>query len=339
MKTLCIGDCHFGIKSNSQSWLEHQLNFFDLQVIPLLKRDNDITKIIFLGDLFDIRYAINQQIGIEVKKLFRKLCNTFKGDIYLIAGNHDYYSPLEEFMNYNAYQLVFGEEFSRCYSNFHYIDDTPVLVDDMLLLPWYWTENTEHFDELLYNYKFGTEVKSIYCHADLTVWPGGRTASLKGVPVYSGHIHYIVNDKLNNLYNLGAAFSLTFADYNQNRYVYIIEDHKIVQRIENITTPKFIRIYNDDIFKITKSTFDNTYVQICIGEGKINKAKYVEQLKNIKLNFENANIRIKVVDDDETQTSQLNVENFNTDVGKYIDENIPEYLRDKFNLVKSKTLE
>lgn len=339
MRTLCIGDCHFGIKTNSTSWLTQQLKFFDTQIVPLLKRDDEINKIIFLGDLFDIRYAINQQIGIEVKKLIRRLSDVFNGDIYFIAGNHDYYSPLEEHSEYNAYRLVFDWEFIKCHPNVTIVDKDPLLTDDgELLLPWYWTENEDHFDDLLYNYKFGLDVKCVYCHTDLTVWPGPRTGALNGVPVYAGHIHYIVDDPIGNLHNIGATFALTFGDVNQKRYVYVLENHEIIDRIENTTTPRFTRIFNDDIFDIDSSVFENAYVQICVSTSNLNKAKYIEQLKRLKLDNDNANIRIKPIDDEETQLVDVNGEGFNTNVEKYIDDNIPDYLNAKYEIVKSKTL-
>lgn len=339
MSTLCIGDCHFGIKTNSTAWLSQQLKFFEEQIFPLLRNNTDIDKIFFLGDLFDIRYAINQQIGIEVKKLIRKLSVSFNGDIYFIAGNHDYYSPLEEHCDYNAYRLVFDWEFVKYHDNIHIIDKDPFLTDDgELLLPWYWTENEDHFDDLLYHYKFGIDVKSVYCHTDLTVWPGPRTGALNGVPVYAGHIHYIVDDPIGNLHNIGAAFALTFGDVNQKRYVYIIKNHQIDDKIENMTTPRFTRIFNEDIFSIDNSIFQNSYVQICVSSSNLNKARYIEQLKKIKLENDTANIRIKPIEDEDTQLNNITSEGFNTNVEKYIDDNIPKYLNEKYELVKSKTL-
>ena len=101
MRELVIGDVHFGIKTNSVTWLETQLEFFNKQVIPAIK-EKHINRVIFLGDIFDIRYAVNQQVGIEVKSLIRKLSNEYPDiQIIFIAGNHDYYSPLEEFVHYN----------------------------------------------------------------------------------------------------------------------------------------------------------------------------------------------------------------------------------------------
>lgn len=339
MRSLVIGDVHFGIKTNSLIWLESQIKFFNDQIFPTIENKN-IDRIIFLGDLYDIRYSINQQIGIELKKLFREMLDKYKDKQFiLLAGNHDYYSPLEEFVNYNCYELIFGEEFLKCHPNLHIVSNDPWLdKDGSLFLPWYWTENTDHFDEILYQYNFSSEVSSVYCHADLSLWPGARIGSLKGCPVYSGHIHSVMFDEIGNLYNLGAALALTFNDVNQKRYLYIIEDHKIVDKIENVTTFQFKRIFNEEIFDVDDNFFKNSYIQICVSSTNINKAKYIEQIKNLKYTYYDSNIRVHVIDDD-TNIETLSIEGFNTNISQYIENNIPTHLDDKFVKIKNKLAE
>ena len=338
MKELLIGDIHFGTKTNSTIWLDIHLNFFRKFLFKILKEEH-FDRIVFLGDIFDIRYAINQQIGIEAKNIIRELCDIFQYpyEIIFVAGNHDYYSPLEEFVDYNAYELVFGPEFRKCYPNVRFVNKDPYYDGNGgLFLPWYWTENPDHFDDLLYQYKFGSEVKAIYCHADLTIWPGGRISSLKGIPVYSGHIHYLYDDELGNLHNLGAALPLNFGDVNQERYLYVLEDFKITRKITNTITPLFKRFYNEDIFTITEDDIDNSYVQLCVSSNNINKAKYIEQIKYLKNSYTSSNIRLRVVDDFDTATSTPIAEGFNTNITEYIENNIPEHLDVKYQYVKDK---
>lgn len=336
MRILCVGDLHFGIKTNSISWLESQLKWFNEQLFETLKNKN-IDRCVFLGDIFDIRYSIQQQVGIEVKKVFRKMLKEFNNiEFFIVAGNHDYYSPLEEFSEYNAYNLVFGEEFLELYKNLKIVYNEPYRTKDgALFLPWYWTENPDHFDELLYNFNFAHDISAIFCHADLVQWPGPRIASLKGCPIFSGHIHNIQFDNLSKLYNLGAAFPLTFNDVNESRYIWILEDNKIIDKIENITTPKFKRIYNEDIFNIDAKEVDNAYVQLCISSANISKARYVEQIKNIKLEFPNNNIRIHVITD-EVDFTTLDANGFDININKYIENNIPEHLENKYTMIKNK---
>ena len=339
MRELVIGDLHFGIKNNSISWLESQLNFFHNQIFKILEEKN-IDRCIFLGDLTDIRYSINQQIGIELKNLFREMLDKFQHiQFYLVAGNHDYYSPLEEFASYNSYELLFGEEFINYYNNIIIIHENPYLTEDgALFLPWYYTENTNHIDEILYNYDFNDEVKEIYCHTDLSSWPGARIAAFKGTPIYSGHIHYVYTDILANLHNIGSACSFTFNDVNMKKYVYIIEDCEIVEKIENITTPSFKRFYNEEIFNLKEEDFNNSYIQLCVSSNNINKAKYVEQIKELKTTYVDSNIRLHVIDED-TNITTLSVTAFNTNISAYIDQNIPKHLNNKYEIIKNKLAE
>ena len=110
MRTLVVGDLHIGIKNNSLTWLESQLEFFDKQIFETIQ-NKEIKRVIFLGDIYDIRYSVNQQIGIELQKKVRQMLTQFPDvHFFMIAGNHDYYSPLEEFadlLNITANSLFY----------------------------------------------------------------------------------------------------------------------------------------------------------------------------------------------------------------------------------------
>ena len=340
MRELVIGDMHFGVKSNSVEWLNKQCELLNTQVTKIVKEGN-IERIVFLGDVFDVRYSINQQVASEVKECIRNLallCASKNMYIVFVAGNHDYYSPLEEAARYNAYETVFGSEFTKVHPNVYFVTKDPLLKDDSLFLPWYWTENTDHFDELLYRYEFGVDVLAVYCHADLQIWPGARVASLKGVPVYAGHIHFITEDNICNLHNIGAACALTFGDVNEDRYLYILEDFKVVEKIPNRTTPKFIRLYNDEIFNQKEDVFDNSFVQLCISRKNIEKATYTDQIKYLKNKYVDCSIRVHLMDDDDINIDNINLGSmtFSPNINEYIKTNLPESLSNKFELLKEK---
>lgn len=338
MRELLIGDLHFGVKTNSTSWLESQIKLFKKLIIPTALNEN-VDRIVFLGDLFDIRYSLNIQVGIELKKIISELAFKFKGDIIFIAGNHDFYSPLEELLEYNSYSVLFGDEFNKLYPNIKFVIDSPYQIDDSLFLPWYYTENPTHFDEILYTYKFGKEINAIYCHADLNSWPGARITSLKNIKIYAGHIHYIVENKLSNTYNVGAALQFNFGDANQQRYIYILEDHNIVKSIENTITPKFYRIINEKIFEPSNEMFENSYIQLCISESNIKKADYIEQIRFLKERYISSNIRINIIDDNMSLLYNNDNINFNMNIDEYIKNNIPEELKPKYELIKKRLIE
>ena len=131
MRDLIIGDMHIGIKNNSISWLESQLEFFDKQIFDIIENKN-IERVIFLGDLSDIRYSINQQVGIELQNKIREMLLKFPNVMfYMIAGNHDYYSPLEEFATYNVYNMLFTQEFLQILKNLIIVNQDPFLTRKM----------------------------------------------------------------------------------------------------------------------------------------------------------------------------------------------------------------
>lgn len=334
MRQLLIGDCHFGRHSNSVVWLENQLNFFNTQIFDILKNKN-IDRVVFLGDLFESRYSTNTQVGCEVKNLIRKLLTNFSNiDFIIIAGNHDFYSPQEEFHDYNSYEMIFGKEFINSYNNLkiltyeEYYD--PFTKD--LYLPWYSTENFQTFQDTIFKYKNGG-INNIFVHADVEHWDLSIKSLLpKNSNIWSGHIHYIWNKE--NLHIVGAAYSFDFSDVNQIKYLYIIEDNEVVEKIENTTTPKFKSFYNEDIFRLTEDDFNNSYIQLYIFNSNANKAKYIERIKELDKNYAEYNIKKHIIDDSMGEDFQLTY--FNANIDNYIEQNIPDYLNNKFNIIKTK---
>lgn len=358
--SLVIGDVHFGIKSNSLQWYEQQEHFFKEQVIPIIENANEynIDCVIFLGDVFDIRYSTNNYIGCKIKELFREINKSAKAsniNVYILAGNHDYYSPIEELKDYNTYESVFGKEFLECNSNIIYTTNKPLYINkynnsniglgQIALLPWYETANEEKcLNNLNYIYKYNNvfhksePIRSIYAHWDLE---GSQFTSdiynkLKdiSIPVYSGHIHYIVTNEQMKLYNIGACCAFTFNDANQSRYVYIIneKENKYV-KIENTITPKFITLKDEEIFNDNEEYYNNNYVEFIISECNKNTAKYKEQIANLKLKYPSSNIRVKIMSDS-TLFSTCQGSIMNTNIEQYIDNNVPDNLKENLIIIK-----
>ncbi|MCH5167516.1 MAG: metallophosphoesterase family protein [Erysipelotrichales bacterium] len=343
MKDLIIGDCHFGIKSNSIQWLETQLDFFKKQIIPELERNN-YNRVIFLGDIFDIRYAVNQYIGYEVKSLFRDLTSKFNNvAFYIVAGNHDYYSPDINYSKYNAYNLIFGYEFLSIHPNLHIIQNDYLIEDDTVFAPWYWTENIESFNKMIedINNIDGNKPSLMYCHTDLATWPidGRLDLKPKDMTIISGHIHNIQKDEKNRLFNVGSMFAINFNDVNTKKYFYSYDtiEKKFLEAFENITTPKFIQFSNEDIFTLKNEDVENSHVRIFINSDNINKASYIERLTEIKKNFEYKSLKIQTINTNIIE----NVEgvNINTNITDFIEQNIPEHLKNKYNFIKDKVKE
>lgn len=340
LNAIVIGDCHFGTKSNSKQWLDQQLSFFTDQVIPYIESE-EIDEVIFLGDLFDIRYSTNTLIGIEVKKMVKKLSDVMSkknGDVIFLAGNHDYYTPKKEDMQYNSYALVFGDEFTSEHDNVVFVTEKP-WMDKLgnLFLPWYFTEDTDLYAQAIEHYR-DDGIQAIYCHSDLQAWDQYKIGIINGTPVYSGHIHYPTLDDEQHLYTLGACCAFNFNDVNAERYFYHIRGNSIYRAIPNTTTPKFIRYFNQQIFSIGDEDLSNSFVQLYIDKDKVNKAEYIEEIKNIKNSHPEVPIRVVTVDEI-SEREMIEGIDMNQDIKKYISSNIPSALYSKYEIVKKKVEE
>lgn len=339
MRHLVIGDLHFGTKTNNTQWIKYQTNFFNKQIINLVENEY-FDRIIFLGDLTDIRHSINQHIGCELKKCIRKLSITYSksnpdGKIIFIAGNHDYYSPLNELSEYNSYELLFGEEFCKIYNNIVFVNNKPLLDETSLYVPWYYTETNENVINTINEYCVGNNVKSIYCHTDLSTWDEKICEYLGNIKVYAGHIHHYWKNYNNQLINLCAALPLNFNDVNDKRYIHIIENHEIKSRIENVTTPLFKRIFDEEIFEeLEESFFENSFVQLMVNKQKINKANYIERIKEIKKIYgEKYSVSIKLYEN-VNEFEKIEFSPIQTNINEFIKNNVPDHLVNKYNVVK-----
>ena len=144
-----------------------------------------------------------------------------------------------------------------------------------------------------------------------------------------------MEDSVCNLHNVGAAFAFTFNDVNQDRFIYIIDNNKIVKKIKNDITPRFVRIVNEDIFKDDDSMYDNAYVQLIVSSANINKAEYVDRVKFLKNKYVDSNVRVHIIDSD-YEIDNTNIKGINSNIGKYIEDNIPTNLNDKYLYIKDK---
>lgn len=338
VRDLVIGDNHFGIKTNSVQWLDFQLKFYKEQIYKLLK-ENYYSRVVILGDLFDIRYAVNQQIGYEVKCLIREMVDTFNNvAFYIIAGNHDYYSPDVHYSQYNIYNLLFGYEFLELHRNLYIVHNDYLIEEGTIFAPWYWTENEEKFDELIkvINNYTEEEIKTIYCHSDLATWEGdGRLEKKpKGLAVVSGHIHNSWIDEKNKLYNIGSAFAINFNDVNNDKYIWDFDSdtHRIYNKFKNVTTPRFIQFSNEDIFTITSGDMEMCHVRLFINTDNINKAQYIERLAEIKKTFDYLSIKILTVNSNIIEEAEGKP--LDTNITDFIENNIPDDLKEKYNYIK-----
>ena len=123
MKIAIITDLHFGVRNNSQFFLEKQEEFFYNQFIPYLIK-NDIKTIWMLGDFFENRKAVSTQVLNKVHQLLQKL-EELEIDSYFLIGNHDTF-----FKNTNAVNSLVPV--TKAFERVHLIEKYEVIKFDGL---------------------------------------------------------------------------------------------------------------------------------------------------------------------------------------------------------------
>jgi DNA repair exonuclease SbcCD nuclease subunit len=322
MKTLILSDTHFGIKQNSITWLNSQIDFIYKEFIPCLihlKKDDEV-QVVHCGDVFDSRSTINTFVASYVRKAFKDIAAHCP--VYIVAGNHDFYSPVED--DVSALDLTLYS-----IKNLNIVRDKIAILDEgqSLLVPWY------EFDkkDVLEAYIRSNKPKNIFCHTDLTRLSPEYRALLRGINVYSGHIHTPQCE--GNLFTLGSTYALTFADSNSDRGFYILDNQtnelKFV-KAKNII--RFWRFYNSEIFDIDVTKLKNDYLELYINKTNLLNEQYTERISYITSKIHNA----IVVPNPDTEQVQESVEFTNYNIEEICEANIPEKLKDKFKQISSK---
>lgn len=283
MKIL-LTDTHFGVKQNSITWLKSQMSFFYEQLIPFIREQKDSVYIYHLGDLFESRSSINPFISNEVRSLFDYLSSIDNVcRIFIIGGNHDYYSPNSP--DIDSINMVLRG-----------IDKVEIMTNGIQL---WWDENEDEYDMFVPWFDYYDQnsiesslningVKRVFIHNDLDNISPIYKDLFKNVNVYSGHIH--TPSSYSNLHNLGSCFALNFADANQERGFYTMSnDGSNLKFHPNTKSIKFKRLYNKEIFNTPN--FDiNDYIELYIDQDKLSSDNYQSRIKWFNENYKNINV-------------------------------------------------
>jgi DNA repair exonuclease SbcCD nuclease subunit len=338
--TVLITDTHFGAHNCSLTWLKSQKEFFDKQFIPHLKKrkkEGYNVRVIHCGDVFDSRSTINTYIATTVVDLFSQICEIVDR-FYIVAGNHDYYSPESDNVDtvrlmFKQLELKYGNSCFNIISQMKFSDtwcEDGKNVD--LFVPWYEWIKHDDLVEYLENFRTscedGVDITHIFTHADLI----REKTDIECKNIVSGHIHtpYFKD----NIKNLGSVFALTFTDNNTARGFYEYEGGDgDLQFIENKHSIRFWRFYDDEVLDIPKEVKKEDYIEIYISKSKIAQktyadayAKWVKKFKNIW--------RVPQIDEGDEQevTNIKKFEGYN--IENMTESLIPDELKPKFTQIK-----
>lgn len=303
MKKILFTDTHFGIKNNSITWLNSQMDFIYKQLIPYIEKQREPILLIHLGDVFDSRSSISPYVASKVVEAFKALSNIVEKFI-VIGGNHDYYSPNSD--QVDSLNLLFSKLDIELVTNKIY------KYDNDLFIPWY--EWGKEFDL--------NGIKNIFAHTDIV----NELVPYTGINIWSGHIHIpMIKD---NLYNIGSCYALNFADANQKRGFYVMDDD-CVEFIPNEYSIKFWRLMDDEIFDgLDRKQWD--YLEIYIKQSNTYNPEYMKRIEELAGKHKH----IWVIPKSDEIELNGNIDKFEGyDILSITQNLIPEHLKDKFEMV------
>lgn len=320
---ILLSDTHFGAKNNSVTWLKSQEEFIIKQLIPFIdtaRKKYDDIRLYHLGDVFDSRSSINTMIFHHTNVLLRLIAGKCDRMI-ILGGNHDYYSPVDSRdYNVNSIDLLDMPDNTCILSSEWYRDG------DELFLPWFWFDTPDRLSEVMSE---NSDAKLIYTHADLTHLTPEQKVYLNGRTTFSGHIH---TPYLNGRFlTLGSCYALTFADANQERGFYTMEnfDPDTLTFIPNTKSIKFHRLHGTQVKDAEKVVGKHDYVELYLTTTDYSKKEYTEIISKVHSKC-TCNVVISSAEE-APKTTSSEIRDF--DIIDLCREHVPDHLSEKFNKI------
>jgi len=283
-KSACFTDIHFGAKLNSQQHNQDNLDYLKW-FIDIIKSDKEIDNIIFLGDYFENRNAIDV-LTLKYANEGARMLDELGLPIIFIIGNHDLY--------YKNNRKIFSPTVFNPYKNFNLINEiTTVHASNTKFLVSPFLFNEEYGDLLEFlDYKvwFGHfEFKGFIVTGYNIKMPTGPNHALFNHQhrIFSGHFH---KRQLNeNVIYIGNTFPTNFADAGDMNRGCMIYDH-------NKDEPIF---HNwDDCPTYIRTTLSQLLNKSSIRENILRPSGRVECMVDIPINYsESMYIKEKFIED------------------------------------------
>ena len=307
-KSACFTDIHFGKHNNSEMHNQDCLNFISW-FCDFIKSDKDIDHIVFLGDWFEHRSAIN---GLTLNMSYEgaKLLNQLGLPIYFIVGNHDLY--------YRNTREIFTTKIFDSLENFILIDK-PIEINNTLFCPFLVPDE--------YGILNSTKCPVIYGHFEFKGFVlTGETYKLEHGPdpelfnkpkkIFSGHFHK--RQSSSNVHYIGNTFPMDFGDANDFDRGCALYDYKsdTVEYKNWKTAPVYIRKNLTEILDNPGCLKENSRVIIKVDSDlsfdETNKLKETLQnkFKLREINFQEPPLELpeptdaeKIIDEKELSTT------------------------------------
>jgi DNA repair exonuclease SbcCD nuclease subunit len=326
LKIAVLNDTHTGIRNSSDIFINYQEKFYRDVFFPYLL-ENNIKKIIHLGDYYEHRKFINFKALHSNRKVFLEKLREYGIHMDIIPGNHDVYYK-------NTNQLNSLKELLGHYMNEVNIIMKPTVVEydntNIGLIPWIAPDVEKESHEFLKNANATIigghfELAGFDMYRGMPCHDGMSSESLERFDlVMSGHFH--TKSQQGNIHYLGSQMEFFWNDAGDKKYFHVLDtETKELTAVQNTHTLFEKFVYNDkidaDYLSMDMSGFKDKFVKVFVAnKGDLYKFDlFIEKLQNagpheLKI-AENINefIGANVADSD------VNIEDTETLLHSYID--------------------
>lgn len=272
MKIAILGDTHIGARNDSQAFVDFFERFYETQFFPYL-RENNITHVIQLGDLFDRRKYINFVTLYRAKEYFFDKLAQYGITMDVFVGNHD--TSYKNTNKVNSPELLLRE-----YTNINALSSPETKNYDGLdiaLLPWMCSDNYNESMEFIHN----TKSQVLFGHLELAgfaMYRGSlndhgmdRKIFDKFDIVISGHYHH--RSSQGNIHYLGTPYEMTWSDFDDSKGFHIFDTETREFEFIRNRSVMFSKILYDDssktldeILDIDVEYYKGKYVKVIVKE-------------------------------------------------------------------------
>lgn len=269
-KAAVFGDIHYGLKNNSRRHNQDCEEFL-YWFADKAKKENCET-CIFLGDLQHHRSAVNVSTLNYLVSAVKILSESFD-NVYLLTGNHDLF--------YREKREIHSFPFAEFHENIHVVNDGPMVIGDVALVPWLVGDEWKQMKSLKAKYVFGHFELPKFMMNALVAMPdhSGLQAGDFSHPeyVFSGHFHK--RQTKDKIHYIGSPFAHNFADvWDNDRGMMILEWNEEPKYYNWLQGPKYITINLSSLLKdpnqyLSQRTYCKVYIDIEVSYEEANFIK------------------------------------------------------------------
>jgi len=268
-RIIFITDTHFGIRNNTNEWIDIQEKYFFEWFIPKVKeiwRPGDC--LVHLGDVYDSRQSLNLRVLNLGVSVFEELSKIFGEEgIFILCGNHDIWGKSTNDVNsLVSLKWIPGVKI--------YQEPASMKMGNRTIFMMPWRKDHDAEGELL---SMTDPHDYLFCHTDINGMKHNKYANVphgisykkleKFERVYSGHIHYSQN--FGKVRMLGSPYQLTRAD-SENQKHFLLLDLETGEETyyRNNFSPEFIKVPLKYLVEKTppqlEEMFMNNFVDVTI---------------------------------------------------------------------------